>query len=103
MGAAQPKSAGAYDDKNAPDVLILLGPKRNLPNFIQKMHVTSKYDSPLPGFPTNTALYTGYAATIVIDWVILAPIITAALLFVGLIIYYIMRMRKHSAPPLIQE
>jgi len=103
MGASQPKPAGAYNDKSPPDVLILVSPSKKLPNYIQKMHVTSKYDSPLPGFPTTTASYTGYAATIVIDWVILAPIITAALLFVGLIIYWIMKMQKHSAPPLIQE
>lgn len=99
MGAVQPKSAGAYDDAKPPDVLILVSPDKKLPNFIHKMHVTSKYDS-LPGLPKTAATFTGYAATIVINWVILAPILIAALLFVGLIIYYVMKMQKHSTLPL---
>lgn len=100
MGAAQPKSAGPYDDTNTPDVLILVSPQKKLPNFIQKIHVTSKYDSLPSTLPKNTATFTGYAATIAINWTILAPIIIAALLFVGLIIYFVMKMQKHSAPPL---
>jgi hypothetical protein len=100
MGATQPKSAGPYDDTKAPDVLILVSPQKNLPSFIHKIHVTSKYDSPPPGLPKTTATFTGYAAAIVINWGILAPIIIAALLFVGLIIYLVMKMRKHSTLPL---